>query len=311
MIWWFDDLKMFDERLVSIQLQFFTMTSARFICLSFYTLLFTLSFHLSVAQYAHPDSLSLSLVKIIAGNFQMMTSDKLNNFYALTNTGSLIKFNENGDSVAAYNDVKKFGYPSSIDVSNPLRPLLFYKNFGTVITLDQLLTQRNVMQLRKKGIISTAAICNSYDNNIWIFDDRNYKIIKMDENLNTVTETTDLRTMLEEAPEPLLMCEVANQLVLYDSTKGVFLFDLMGGYKKNIPWLKWKTTGCTNGDLWGIHNGQLVAAYLNKQRLPLYEMKTYAIPSFVANARSISISNGKLILADKNGISIYKTGIIQ
>ncbi|MBD0332705.1 MAG: hypothetical protein ICV66_08615, partial [Chitinophagaceae bacterium] len=56
--------------------------------------------------------------------------DNLGNLYVVTPTDQLKKFNSNGDSISVYNDVKRFGKLHSLDVSNPLKIILFYKDFS-------------------------------------------------------------------------------------------------------------------------------------------------------------------------------------
>ena len=52
------------------------------------------------------------------------TVDNLDNIYLLTDRNQLKKLDANGDSVAVFNDVKRYGQASLIDVSNPLKILL-------------------------------------------------------------------------------------------------------------------------------------------------------------------------------------------
>src|SRR5687768_16101925 len=72
-----------------------------------------------------------SYTGFIPGSFVGMEVDILDNIYLLTNGYQLKKLNANGDSMAVFNDVKRFGNPSYIDVSNPLKVLVYYKNFST------------------------------------------------------------------------------------------------------------------------------------------------------------------------------------
>ena len=76
-----------------------------------------------------------------------------------------------GTLVAVFNNVKKFGKLSTIDVSIRLRYLLYYKDFSTIVVLDRLLAIRNTIDLRKQNIFQVNAIAQSYDNNIWLFDE--------------------------------------------------------------------------------------------------------------------------------------------
>jgi hypothetical protein len=53
----------------------------------------------------------------LKGDIVEFTVDNLDNIYTLDSRNQLKKFNANGDSVAVYNDVKKFGTATYIDVS--------------------------------------------------------------------------------------------------------------------------------------------------------------------------------------------------
>ena len=90
-------------------------------------------------------------IKIIQGDIVAFTVDNLDNIYLLSSTNQVKKLAANGDSVAIFNDVKKFGQASLIDVSNPLKVLVYYKDFATIVVLDRFLNVRNTIDLRKQG----------------------------------------------------------------------------------------------------------------------------------------------------------------
>ena len=104
--------------------------------------------------------------KTIKGDIVAFAADNLDNLYLLNSTDQLKKINADGDSVAVFNDIRKFGKVAQIDVSNPLRVLLYYRAFSTVVILDRLLNVRSSIDLRKQDIFQVQAVCLSYDNNM-------------------------------------------------------------------------------------------------------------------------------------------------
>lgn len=76
-------------------------------------------------------------------------------------------------------------------VNNPLKILVYYKNYTSVVVLDRFLTQRNSINFRKQSIFSVKAIATSYDNNIWIFDEQDYKLKKIDETGKLLLESPE------------------------------------------------------------------------------------------------------------------------
>src|SRR5687767_5035059 len=65
----------------------------------------------------------------IPGKFVRVETDVLDNLYLLTNSYQLKKISATGDSIAVFNDVKRYGNPSLVDVSNPFKLLVYYRNF--------------------------------------------------------------------------------------------------------------------------------------------------------------------------------------
>src|SRR5258707_8265312 len=94
------------------------------------------------SAYAQADT-SFQFIKSIKGDIVAFTVDNLDNIYLLSSTNQVKKLNANGDSVAVFNDVKKFGQATLIDVSNPLKVLLYYRDFATILILDRILAIRN------------------------------------------------------------------------------------------------------------------------------------------------------------------------
>ena len=133
------------------------------------------AFFVSGFVHAQTDT-SFQLIKTIKGDIVAFTVDNLDNIYLLSSTNQVKKLNANGDSVAVFNDVKKFGQATLIDVSNPLKVLLYYRDFATIVILDRFLNVRNTIDLRKHNILQVRAIGQSYDNKIWVYDEVENKL---------------------------------------------------------------------------------------------------------------------------------------
>ncbi|MFI5134066.1 MAG: hypothetical protein ACHQEB_07005, partial [Chitinophagales bacterium] len=145
---------------------------------------------------------SFHLIRTIKGDIVDFTVDNLDNIYILSSRNQVKKLNENGDSVAIFNDVKKFGQATLIDVSNPLKILLYYRDFSSIVVLDRFLNIRNTIDLRKQNIFQVKAIGQSYDNKIWLYDELENKLKKIDEDGKLLFETTDFRQLFGETPAP-------------------------------------------------------------------------------------------------------------
>lgn len=69
------------------------------------------------------------------------------------------------------------GKITKVDIQNPLRIILFYENFNTVISLDNQLSEVQKINFSEKpeGIVPTA-IGLSSQNNLWIFNSMNQQL---------------------------------------------------------------------------------------------------------------------------------------
>src|SRR5687767_14903264 len=119
---------------------------------------------------AQQDSL-FRFEKSFEGSVADFTVDNLGNMFLLYQNGQLKKLRSNGDSMGVFNNVRRFGKLHSVDVSNPLKVLLYYKDFSTIVILDRFLNERSTLDLRRQNLLQVKTIGQAYDNSIWIFDE--------------------------------------------------------------------------------------------------------------------------------------------
>ena len=244
---------------------------------------------------------NFSLTRFIAGEYSLFNVDILDNLYLLTAGKQLKKFNASGDSVSVYNDVKNYGIPTSLDVTNPFKILLYYKNFSTLVVLDRQLSLRNSINLRKLGIFSTKTIATAYDNNIWLFDEQSFKLKKINEEGETLMETADWRMLYDEVPVPSTLIDHNDLVYLYDPEKGFYIFDYYGAPKNHLPFLNWQNIAVSADYLYGFKEDSLLSYRL--QSLSLNQLR---LPDALKQAISLKAMNGKLYVLKNEGLYIYK-----
>ena len=250
--------------------------------------------------YAQSDT-TFTPGKTTPGDFSYFTVDNLENIYLVNNTSNqLKKINSNGDSAGVFNNVRKYGKLFSIDATNPLKLLLYYKNFATIVVLDRFLNVRNTINLGKKNIFKVKTIATSYDNNIWLFDEGDSKLKKIDDNGDVLLETVDFRTLFDTVPSPIQIADQDGFLYLYDPTKGFYTFDYYGALKSNIPFLHWSNTEVIGKNMYGFAD-----TILYRYQPGTLKTDEYRIPDFFKNALQIKTTNNKVYLLQKNGIQQF------
>ena len=257
-----------------------------------------LLFLLTQSSYAQNDS--LHLLRQFNTDVVQIAVDNLENLYVLSSTDQLKKYNAQGDSIGVYNQVKRFGKLQSIDVTNPLKLLLFYKEFSTVVTLDRLLTQRAAVDLRRSNIIQTSAVGMSYDGNFWLFDEYENKLKKLDEQGTKLLETPDFRTLFPDAIRPQQILDEAGLVYLYDPKVGLYLFDHYGSFKKKLPITGWQNLSIFNNYIFGLQGNAI--RYFNTTTLL---SGTRKLPFELQPQQQAQITNSKLFCWTPDSVRIY------
>ena len=262
-----------------------------------YILLF--SFLLPGVIQAQNDT-TFKFIKIIEGDIVSFTVDNLDNIYILNSRNQVKKLNSNGDSVAIYNDVKKFGTATLIDVSNPLKVLLYYKDFTTIVTLDRLLNVRNSIDLRKQNILQAKAIGQSYDNKVWVYDELENKLKKIDEDGKLVLETTDFRLLLGQSPAPVKIFDENKYVYLYDPLLGVYVFDYYGALKNNIMITGWQNFKVVGKYIFGSRSDTLYRYEINS-----FQYDEWKMPEQIFHSKAFNFTSTRLYALKNDGIEIY------
>jgi hypothetical protein len=237
---------------------------------------------------------------LIPGEFSYFTVDNLDNLYLVNTTGQLKKLNARGDSAGVFNDVKRYGKLHSIDVTNPLKLLLYYQSFGTVVVLDRFLNVRNVINLRKQNMFNVKTIGTAYDNNIWVYDEADAKLKKVDDNGGVLAATVDFRMLFDTLPAPSQLLDREGFVTLYDSSRGFLQMDYYGALKSKLPFTGWRHIEVIGTKLYGF--GEQV---LYQYQTGSMQLKSYALPASFMDALQIKAGTGKVYQLQKNGLRIY------
>ncbi|MBN8702133.1 MAG: hypothetical protein J0M08_03655 [Bacteroidetes bacterium] len=162
-------------------------------------------------------------------------ADYLNNIYLLSNN-IVQKRDINGNVMRTFNN-KNLGNIFSIDASNPLKNLIFYKEFRTILFLDNTLTLNGgPYLLDDSGIHQPLLACSSFNNSIWVYDQQNFELVRLSVDLKITHRTGNIVQLTQVRNiNPNFMVEYNNLLYLNDPAQGIFVFDIFGTYKKLIP----------------------------------------------------------------------------
>lgn len=254
---------------------------------------------LPTKSHAQADS-ALVWERTWEGQFSYFNIDNLHNLYQIDGLNQLKKRNAQGDSMGVFNDVRQFGQLNTLDATNPLKLLLYYPQYATILVLDRFLNKRNSINLRQQDIFRVKTIATSYDNQIWIYDEGDAKLKKIGDNGEVLLESADLRNAMDTVPNPSLILDRDGLLYLYDDNKGFFVFDYYGAFKIRYPLPGWSNCSILGKTLYGFQSGSLLRFDTETQIL----QETH-LPAAFEQYHQIKVGNQKLFALSDSGIVQY------
>lgn len=190
------------------------------------SILYTLVFVLLSCAFSKAQNPPKTIENV--SNFEI---DPLGNCYYLK-SDDLVKVSVNGKELVRYS-MKNLGPPSAIDVSNPLRILVFYSSQAVIRVLDNNLIDQSELDLRSMGILQPKVMAGTPDQGIWIFDEISASLIKIDTQLKSTALSVDLNQLLGRRPNPVRLIANQNWVIMQDE-QGIIIFDQFGTKLKSI-----------------------------------------------------------------------------
>jgi hypothetical protein len=164
---------------------------------------------------------------------KILDIDILGNIYYISGSDVFSKRGIKENRVYTYND-QALGLPSSIDVSNPMKILLFFSDYGQLMILDNTLSPLQELNLIDDSGIVPTIVCHSSDNSIWVHDQIKNVLLKLSQEGKVQSSSEDLMMLTGIGVKPELLFEKNNQVFLRDVNGTYFIFDNMGNFDSNF-----------------------------------------------------------------------------
>jgi len=157
--------------------------------------------------------------------------DPLGNCYYLK-SGDIVKLNLRGKEMVRYS-MKDIGVPGRFDVNNPMRILVFYPEFAVIRILDNNLIDQSEVNIRDLGYLQPRVIAGTPDQGIWVYDEINGELAKIDTRLKSEALSVDLVQLLGRRPMPAEMTANQQWIVMNEGNEAL-VFDQFGTKIKAI-----------------------------------------------------------------------------
>ncbi|MBK7937108.1 MAG: hypothetical protein IPJ82_08420 [Lewinellaceae bacterium] len=244
---------------------------------------------------------SLIRLHALSVNARYATADNLSNIYLIAADNAIEKYSSDGRLLTRYTN-KRLGQAASIDVSNPLKVLVWYPDFRMAVFLDRSLTVLGELNLISAGYPEVRSLAAARDGNIWIYDEVRFRLLKITPEGEKRFESQDL-TLLEPTPR-FVSCirENNDHVYLADSTQGVFVFDVFAQFDRLfVPLYSAKDFVIADDQIHYLAGHRIIA-----ERLSVRASRETGIPTELLQKSITCLAPNRLLVLKENLIEIYK-----
>ncbi len=215
--------------------------------------------------------------------------DQLGNLFVLTQKNKVFFYTKDLTKKYEYAD-NTLGKISQVDVTNPLKIILYKKDYGMIITIDNTLSEIDRLNLFEMGFQAVSTASAALDGNLWIYDNTDYRLKKITPKGKVLLECITMVEIGMQGLDPDFIQEKAGKLILKDPERGILLFDNLGQYIQTFPF-KVKEDLQFDGD-------NLI--FFEQDKVTIYDTRVF-------EESSIDLSQEKINQKPKN-VKISKSG---
>ena len=188
--------------------------------------------------------------------------DLSGNIYVADVEGNITKYDTTGNQLATYSPDKR-KVVNHIEADRPLRIFAFNKGLQEFLFLDKFLRviqEIPIANIRQIGFARLATL--SADNNIWVYDENDQALKKINIENSQILLQTPLQSIASSL-DLTFMKEHQNMLYISDQTIGVLVFDQFGNYQQTIPIKGLDFFSFEEDGLFYLKKGQVTRVALN------------------------------------------------
>ena len=238
----------------------------------------------NTAALIETDTTSPEKVFINEKNIVAFYIDKLDNHYTLTKEGMLRRYNDKGVFKYEYSN-RFYGAADQIDVSNPQKILLFYRDFQKIIVLDNTLSEFSRIDVEAFSEIGEiSAVCTSNDNHIWVYDISNATLHKVNVTGAILSSSNPLNITMGVNPAYHFLMQDEQTILAHAASYGSDLFDQLANYRNHLNFTQHKKPFLKDGNIYFTEGHTLFFATMED-----YLLKDISLPLSIQNPSSIRL----------------------
>ena len=227
-------------------------------------------------------------------------TDKLQNVFLVTPDNEVIKYIPSLQQEFRFSN-NFLGDLGHIDTNNPFNILLFYPEYNTVISLDRNMIETGKFNLFDLNLLQVNAIAVSSDNHIWLYDQLEFKLKKVDNAGKTLVESGDLSLQLNQSLRPNFLVEKEQKVYVNDPEIGILIFDIFGQYETTLDFKNLQEFQIIGNELLFFEHEKLQSFHLQSLLV-----KSVELPKEMEKVDKIQIRKNRIYALKDEFLRVYE-----
>jgi hypothetical protein len=162
---------------------------------------------------------------------KMASVDNFGNLFVVTPKNELLKFNAKGKFLWNYTN-KNFGEITQLDVTDPLRVILYYAAFQQIIVLNNNLSEISKYSFNQNPNLQVTLVASANNNGFWVYDQINRELKKLSNSFIDDLSSGNIYQRNGFDMKANFMLTDEQHVYVYDDLEGVRIFDNYGNFIK-------------------------------------------------------------------------------
>lgn len=251
-------------------------------------------FYINNTAFAQPFKL-IAKIDTVAN---LAAIDNFGNIFLVTPKNEVLKFNPKGKFLWNYTN-NAYGNINQIDVSDPLRVILYYADYQQLVQLNNNLSEISKFNFSSNPNQLITLVASANNNGFWLYDSLNREIKKLSNNFTEDLSTSNLYQRDGLNLNANFMVNSNEYLFINDLGTGVQIFDRFGNY------FKVAAINCISH--FDVSGNQIY--YVANKKLHCYNYLTFeskiletpVMPKF----RDMILHNQQLIIFTEKGVTLW------
>jgi len=189
---------------------------------------------------------------------ELVSIDRIDNIYLSDASGKITKCINGTDSLISFSP-RKSADVTLLEAWQGIRTFVFYRDFQEFLYLNRFLAPSESHRISNPEIGYARLIAPSGDGNLWILDESDLSIKKMNLQTKQILLKTPLTNIVtNENTNFNFIKEYKNLLFLNDRNGKILLFDNFGNYLKRLPVKEVSLFNFFNDELYYLKGDQIV-----------------------------------------------------